>query len=56
MNWPVLIITGLFLTALVLFLIRRNMKDEEEFEEHIKEDYHKPKNEVDDAEIDNVLK
>ena len=56
MNWPVLIITGLVLAALVVFLIRRNMKDEEEFEEQLKNDYHKSKDEEGDVDADNVLK
>lgn len=56
MNWSVLIITGLVLTALVVFLIRRNMKDEEEFEEQLKNDYHKSKDEEGDVDADNVLK
>ena len=56
MNWPVLIVTGIALVALVVFLIRRNMKDEEEFEQQLKNDYHKPKNEEGDVDADNVLK
>ncbi len=56
MNWPVLIIIGIALTALLVFLIRRNIKDEEEFEEQIKNDYHKSKNEEGDVDADNVLK
>lgn len=56
MNWPVLIVTGIALVALVIFLIRRNMKDEEEFEQQLKNDYHKPKDEEGDVDADNVLK
>lgn len=56
MNWPVLIIVGIVLIALLIFLVKRNMKDEEEFETQLKNDYHKPKDEEDDAEIDNVIK
>lgn len=56
MNWPVLIVTGIALVALVIFLIRRNMKDEEEFEQQLKNDYHKTKDEEGDVDADNVLK
>lgn len=56
MNWPVLIITGIVLTALVVFLILRNIKDEEKFEDQLKNDYHKSKNEEGDVDADNVLK
>ena len=52
MNWPVIIIIGILLVALVVFLIRRNMKDEEEFEHKVNEDFHHAKNEEGDVEID----
>jgi LPXTG-motif cell wall-anchored protein len=56
MNWPIIIGVGLLLLALVVFLIRRNMKDEKEFEHQVNEDYHKSKDEEGDAEIDEVTK
>ena len=56
MNWPVLIIFGIIALALIIFLIVRNQKDEKEFEDNIKNDYHKPKDEEGDTEIDNVIK
>jgi LPXTG-motif cell wall-anchored protein len=56
MNWPIIIGVGLLLIALVVFLIRRNMKDEEEFEHQLKEDYHKVKNEEGDVQIDEETK
>jgi LPXTG-motif cell wall-anchored protein len=56
MNWPVLIGVGLLLIALVVFLIRRNMKDEEEFEHQLNEDFHKAKSEEGDIQIDEELK
>jgi hypothetical protein len=43
MNWNIIIPVGLGLIALVIFLIRRNMKDEEQLEEKLKQDYQKPK-------------
>ena len=56
MNWPIIIGVGLLLLALVVFLIRRNMNDEVEFEHQVNEDYHKSKDEEGDAEIDEVTK
>lgn len=56
MNWPVIIIVGIVLIALVVFLIKRNVKDEKEFETQLKNDYHKAKESEDDVEIDEVLK
>jgi uncharacterized membrane-anchored protein YhcB (DUF1043 family) len=55
MNWPIIIIVGIVLIALVVFLIQRNIKDEKELEDQLKNDYHKPKEEEGDVEID-VLK
>ncbi|MBP6688000.1 MAG: hypothetical protein KA160_09090 [Lacibacter sp.] len=56
MNWPVIICVGILLIALVIFLVRRNMKDEEEFEHQVNEDYHKPKEEEADVRIDEITK
>lgn len=56
MNWPVVIVTGIALAALVMFLIRRNMKDKKEVEEQLKNDYHKPRDEEGDVDADNALK
>lgn len=42
-NWPLLIIVGILLIALVIFLIVRNQKDEKKFEKQLNEDYHKSK-------------
>lgn len=56
MNWPVIIGVGLLLLALVVFLVRRNRKDEEEFEHQVNEDYHKSKDEEGDVQIDEETK
>jgi hypothetical protein len=56
MNWTVLILFGIAAVALIVFLVVRNQKDEKVFEEQIKNDYHKTKDEEDDAEIDKVTK
>jgi uncharacterized membrane protein YqiK len=55
MNWPVIIIVGILLVALIVFLVRRNMKDEKEFETQVKNDYPKTKEEG-DTEIDEIMK
>jgi LPXTG-motif cell wall-anchored protein len=56
MNWPVIIGAGILLIALVVFLVRRNMKDEEEFEHQSNEDYHKSKDDEGDVRIDEETK
>ena len=43
MNWNIIIPVGLGLIILIIFLVRRNFKDEEQFEEQLKQDYPKPK-------------
>ena len=56
MNWPVLIIFGIAAIALIVFLVIRNQKDESDFENQLKNDYHKTKNEEGDIEIDSEIK
>jgi hypothetical protein len=56
MNWPVLIIVGIAALALIIYLIVRNQKDEKSFEEKLKQDYHKSKDEEGDVEIDEKMK
>ncbi|MFC0774090.1 hypothetical protein [Terrimonas alba] len=56
MNWPVIIIIGIVAIAFILFLVWRNVKDEKQFEDQLKQDYHKTKDEEGDAEIDQVMK
>jgi len=56
MNWPALILVGIGALALIIFLIKRNLKDEKNFEEQIKNDYPKPKDDKGDIEIDEVMK
>lgn len=56
MNWPIIILVGIAAIALIVFLVIRNQKDEKQFEQQIKNDYHKVKDEEGDAEIDEVLK
>ena len=56
MNWPVLIIVGIVLLVLIVFLVRRNIKDEKKFETQQNNDYRKTKDEEGDTEIDEVMK
>ena len=54
MNWFILIIFGIFVIALIVFLIVRNRKDEKEFIQELNNDYPKPKSENGDIEIDKL--
>jgi len=56
MNWAILIPFGIAAIALIAFLVWRNLKDEKQFENKLKNDYHKSKDEEGDAEIDEVKK
>jgi hypothetical protein len=55
MNWPVLILVGIAALGLIIFLVVRNQKDEKEFEEQLKQNYHKTKDEEGDVEIDEKM-
>lgn len=55
MNWLIMILFGIAAIALIIFMIRRNLKDKKEFEQKIQHDYRKPKNDNGDIEIDEVL-
>ena len=56
MNWFVLIPVFFGAVALIVFLVTRNIKDEKNFEDQLKNDYRKPKNDTDDVEVDEVMK
>ena len=56
MNWPLLIVFGILAAVLIVFLAWRNLKDESEFENQLKNDFRKSKDEEGDAEIDAVMK
>jgi len=40
MNWPLMIVLGVAVIAFIIFVVRRNLKDEKDFEQRIKSDYH----------------
>ena len=54
MNWPVLIIVAAILIVLVVFLIRKNKKDEKELEIQLKNDYPKTKEESNNEETGEI--
>ncbi len=56
MNWLFLILFGIAAIALIVFLVKRNNKDEKVFEDQMNNDYHKSKEEEGDTEIDEVMK
>ena len=56
MNWLFLILFGFAAIVLIVFLIRRNQKDEKNFEKQLNEDYHKSKDEEGDAAIEDSKK
>jgi len=56
MNLPFLIIFGIAVIVLIIFLVKRNSKDEKVFEDQMNNDYHKSKEEKGDTEIDEVTK
>ena len=55
MNVLIMTFFGLVAIALIIFMIRRNLKDKKEIEQKIKYDYRKPKNDKGDIEADEVL-
>ena len=56
MNLLFIILFGIAALALIIFLVIRNQKDEKQFENQLKNDYHKSKDEEDDIEIDEIMK
>lgn len=56
MNWIALTIFGIAAIALVVFLVRRNRKDEKDFEEQLNNDYPKAKDEEGDVDTEEALK
>lgn len=56
MNWTIIIILGIAAVALIYFLIRKNVKDEIEFEDQLNNDYEKPTHKADENDIESALK
>ena len=56
MNWVILIPVFIAIAALVMFTIKKNQKDEKEFENQMNNDFPKSKNEEDDVDAEEVTK
>lgn len=56
MNWLILIPVGIVILLLLVFVIRRNMKDEKDFETQLKNDFHKAKHQEGDIKIEEETK
>ncbi len=56
MNWLIVIPVGAVLVALVVFLIKRNQKDEAIFENQLNNDYTKPKDDEADTDAEENTK
>ncbi len=56
MNSTVIIIVGIILVGLIVFLVRRNAKDEKEFEQQQNNDYLKTKDEEGDVDTEERIK
>ena len=56
MNWIFIIVVDIAAIVLVIFLVVRNQKDKKQFEDQLKNDYRKTKDEEGDIEIDEVMK
>ena len=54
MNWLILIIFGIFVIALIVFLVVRNQKDEKDFVKELNNDYPKRKSDEEDIDIDDL--
>ena len=52
MNWFILIPFAVAVIVLVVFLVKRNQKDETRLEDQIKNDYRKSKDEEGDVDIE----
>ncbi len=55
MNWTVVIPLGILALALIIFLVWRNLKDQKQLEDQLKQDYRKSKDNEGDVEIDEKM-
>ena len=57
MNWPLIVVLGVAVIAFIIFVLRRNFKDEKDFEETIKNEYrHSARSEKADIETETRTK
>ena len=52
MNWTVLIFAGIAAIALIVFLVIRNLKDKNDLEKKLNEDYRKSKDEEGESTVE----
>ncbi len=55
MNWPVIIIFSIVVITIIVWLVIHNKRDEKVFENQLKNDYPKNKNENNDGAIDEEI-
>ena len=55
MNWTVILLFGIAALLLIIFIVKRNKKDEVDFEQKIKNDYPKPKERIGDIDTDEPM-
>ncbi len=56
MNWYILIPFGIAVITLIIWLVKRNQKDETQLEDQLKNDYPKPKDDKGDIAVEEILK
>jgi dolichyl-phosphate-mannose--protein O-mannosyl transferase len=56
MNWYILIPFAIAVVALIIWLVMRNQKDEEKFEDQLKQNYPKEKDDAADVDTEEILK
>ena len=52
MNWTILIFAGIAAIALIVFLVIRNLKDKNDLEKKLNEDYRKSKDEEGESTVE----
>ena len=55
MNWPVIIIFSIVVITIIVWLVIHNKRDEKVFENQLKNDYPKNKNENNEGAIDEEI-
>lgn len=55
MNWYIIIAVGIVVLILLVFLVRRNIKDESNFEKQIDKDYPHPKKDKSDPDAEEMV-
>lgn len=56
MKWLVLILLGIAIIILIVFLVRRNLKDMHDFKSYLENNYQKKKDVEGDIETDEIMK